>query len=72
MQSIGKFIVVAGLLITIVGVLIYLSDRIPGIGRLPGDIVIKRENFSFYFSLGTSILFSIIISLILYLMRRFS
>ena len=72
MRSMGKFIIIAGLVITAVGLIVYFSDRLPGIGRLPGDIVIKRENFSFYFPLGTSILLSVIVSLILYLIRRFS
>ena len=70
-QSIGKLVIVVGLLIVIVGVAIYFSSRIPWLGRLPGDISIQRENFSFYFPLGTSILLSIIVSVILYLVRRF-
>jgi len=42
------------------------------IGRLPGDIVVKRENFSFYFPLMTSILLSLLLSLVLWLVRKFS
>ena len=68
----GILLIVAGIVIAIVGVLIYFSDQIPLIGRLPGDIRVERKNFSFYFPLATSILLSVIISLVLYLIRRFS
>ena len=68
----GKLIIITGLIIMIVGLFVYFSDQIPLIGRLPGDIRVKRENFTFYFPLATSILLSVIISLILYLIRRFS
>ena len=72
----GKTIIVVGLVIVVIGLIIYFSDRIPLVGRLPGDIVIKRESFSLYFPLGTcillSIVISIVISIVLYLIRRFS
>ncbi len=71
-QQIGKMIIVAGIVLILVGLGFYFSNRLPFLGRMPGDIAIKRENFSFYFPLGTSILLSILISLILYLIRRFS
>ena len=68
----GKIIIVVGLAIVVVGLIVHFSDRIPLVGRLPGDIVIKRENFSFYLPLGTSIILSVILSIVLYLIRRFS
>ena len=68
----GKLVIITGLIVVVVGLIIYFSDQIPWIGRLPGDIRIRRENFTFYFPLATSILLSVIISLILYLIRRFS
>lgn len=68
----GKLLIITGLIIVVLGVIVYFSDRFPSIGRLPGDIVIKRENFTFYFPLATSILLSIIISLIFYLINKFS
>ena len=70
-QPMGKIIIVTGIIIVIIGLVVHFSDRIPLLGRLPGDITIKKENFSFYFPLGTSILLSILISVILYLIRRF-
>ena len=62
--------VLAGLVIAAVGVLLSFGDRIPWLGRLPGDIVIKRETFSFYFPLATSIVVSILLTLLLSLFRR--
>ena len=73
-QALGKLILAAGLVLIVIGIAVYFSDRLPGLnrlGRLPGDIAIRRENFSFYFPLGTSILLSIIVSIVFYLIRRF-
>ncbi len=67
----GLFLIIAGISLAIIGLAIYFSDKLPFLGRLPGDIVIKKENFTFYFPLATSIVLSIIISLILYLVRKF-
>lgn len=68
--GIGKSLIIIGVVLILIGVVISISSRIPFIGRLPGDIYIKRDNFTFYFPLATSILISIIISLILYLFRK--
>ena len=70
--TIGKFLIVVGLSIALVGVTLILLGRFPGlkIGRLPGDIHVERDGWSFYFPLGTSILLSVVISLILWLVRR--
>jgi len=63
-------LVVAGLVIAAVGALLLLSGKIPWLGRLPGDILVKREKFTFYFPLATSLLISLILSLILWLFRK--
>lgn len=70
MNEIGKFLIILGLIILIVGLILTFVGRVPLIGKLPGDLVIERRNFVFYFPLGTSILLSIIISLIVYLVSR--
>jgi hypothetical protein len=70
MTGIGKTLIVLGLLIAAIGGLITLAGRIPWLGRLPGDIFIKRENFTFYFPLATSILLSLLLSLILWLFKK--
>ncbi len=70
MTGMGKALIFLGLIIAAIGVVVYFSGKIPWLGRLPGDIHIKRENFSFYFPLATSILVSLLLSLILWLFRR--
>ncbi|MEK6477601.1 DUF2905 domain-containing protein [Catalinimonas sp. 4WD22] len=67
----GKLLIIFGLIIVVLGAILYFSDRFPSIGKLPGDIIIKRENFTFYFPLATSILLSVIVSLIFYLIKKF-
>jgi hypothetical protein len=69
----GKILIGIGLGIVVLGLLFLLVDRISGLGnvfgwfgKLPGDISIKRENFSFYFPIGTSIALSILLSLLFY------
>lgn len=66
LTALGKMLVLMGVVLVIIGGVIWLAGRFPhiGLGRLPGDILIKRDNFTFYFPLGTSILISIIITLI--------
>jgi hypothetical protein len=72
MQGIGKILIVVGVVLILAGLFFVFSPRIPFLGKLPGDIMVKRENFTFYFPLATSILLSILVSLILYLIRKFS
>lgn len=69
-EILAKIIIIAGILLVLVGGLILLASKIPGVGKLPGDICINKKNFTFYFPLTTSILISIFLSLILYLFFR--
>jgi hypothetical protein len=66
----GKFLIITGLTIVLVGIAVHFSDKIPFLGRLPGDIRIQRDNFTFYFPLATSILLSILVSVILYFINK--
>ncbi len=70
MQDVGKFLIITGIIIVAIGALLFVTGKIPWIGKLPGDIVVQRKNFTFYFPLATSILLSIIISLILWFFGR--
>lgn len=70
MAPLGKALIVAGLLIASVGLLILLSGKFGWIGRLPGDITIRRENFTFHFPLATCLLVSAILTLLLWLFRK--
>ncbi|MCD6551673.1 DUF2905 domain-containing protein [Thermotoga sp.] len=69
-QGIGKILILMGLVLVVFGVLLVLFEKIPFFGKLPGDIVIRRKNFIFYFPLMTSLIISVVISLILYLISR--
>ncbi len=70
MSDIGRWLIFMGILIAAAGVVITFAGKIPWLGKLPGDIYIKRENFSIYIPLATSILLSVIISLILWLIKK--
>jgi hypothetical protein len=65
----GRFLIVAGLVLIGLGVLWMVGERF-GLGRLPGDIVVERGNFRFYFPLATSLVLSLVISLLLWLFSR--
>jgi len=71
MNGMGKLLIGIGLLLVLAGAIILLLGKFPGFRSLPGDIVLKRENFTFYSPLGTSILISIVLTLLLYLWRKF-
>ncbi|QID33404.1 DUF2905 domain-containing protein [Pampinifervens florentissimum] len=69
MSEVGKVILLMGVVLVILGLLLTFFEKLPlGLGRLPGDIVIKRDNFTFYFPLGTSIILSVVLSLLLTLL----
>jgi hypothetical protein len=70
MAGIGKSLIVFGMVIVAIGVLLTLSGKIPWLGRLPGDIYIKRDNFTFYFPLATCILLSALLSLVFWLLKK--
>jgi len=70
MSDLGRVLIVVGVILVIVGAVFLLAPKIPWLGKLPGDISYQRGNFSFYFPLGTCILVSIILTLIMYLFLR--
>ena len=71
-QHTGKLLIILGIIIAAVGGLLLLckNSGIPFIGKLPGDIVIEKKNFIFYFPIATSILLSIILTMIFYFISR--
>ncbi len=70
--ALGKMLVGLGAVIALVGLVLIVAERFPGlrIGRLPGDISVEKPSFRFYFPLGTSILLSIVLSLLFWLFGR--
>jgi hypothetical protein len=68
-MDIRRILIVAGIVLLVAGLLWPLITRL-GLGRLPGDIVVERQNFRFYFPLVTSILVSIVLTALFWLFRR--
>jgi len=66
----GKMLILLGVFIILIGLLLLVGEKIPWVGRLPGDIIIRKKNFTFYFPLVTSILISIILTLLFTLFRK--
>jgi len=76
--AIGKVLIGIGVAIMVIGILLVAVERIPGLGsavswlgKLPGDLSYKRDNVSFYFPIATSIVLSIVLSLVFYLLGWF-
>ncbi|HOK25207.1 MAG TPA: DUF2905 domain-containing protein [Bacteroidales bacterium] len=71
MPQIGKFLVIAGIILIIIGLILWLGgSRLNWIGHLPGDIRIEKENVKFYFPVTTMIVISILLSFILWVIRK--
>lgn len=70
LNSIGRILMLFGLILLIVGGILMLGGKIPWFGRLPGDICIQKKNFTLFFPITTSILISLVISVMLILLRR--
>ena len=71
MNGLGRPLIIMGLVLVAIGLLISFAPRLPTwLGRLPGDITIKRDNFSFYFPLVTCLIISAILSFVMWLFRK--
>jgi hypothetical protein len=69
-SEIGRSLILAGLALVGVGAVLTLVGRVPWLGRLPGDVVIRRERFTLYFPLATSLLVSLLLTLLFSFWRR--
>lgn len=70
MNEIGRLLIVLGGSLLVLGLLLVLAGRIPGLGQLPGDIRIQRDNFTFYAPLGTMLLISVLLTIVLNVLAR--
>jgi hypothetical protein len=70
MSQLGRLLILAGAVLIALGLLLTLAGRWPWLGRLPGDIAIEREHFRFYFPLATSLVISLLLTALLWLLRR--
>ncbi len=69
-SEMGRLLIIIGIFFIVIGFLLIFAPKIPYLGRLPGDISIKKGNFSFYFPIVTCLLLSIIITVLINLFRR--
>ncbi len=70
LPNLGKSLIVIGLILAVIGLVLTISDKIPWLGRLPGDFHYRGENFSFYFPLATSLIISVVLTLVLWFINR--
>ena len=70
LSHLAKILIIIGSATIFLGVLVFMVGKLPWIGKLPGDILVRKGNFTFYFPLATSIVLSLVISLIMYLVSR--
>ena len=70
LAPLGKMLVVLGIVVVGVGLFLWFGDKIPWLGKLPGDILIKKDRFTFYFPLVTCILISLILTLLLSIFKK--
>jgi hypothetical protein len=68
--ELGKLFIALGIVLIALGAALVLAGRIPGLGRWPGDIYIRRGNFTFYFPLVTSVVVSLLLTVVMYLVNR--
>ena len=71
MSFLGKILILFGFLLVILGIFVSFFEKIPYLGKLPGDIYVKKGNFTFYFPLASCVLISVILSLVFYLISKF-
>ena len=71
LQSLARALIFFGVVLVGFGLVLLLAPKMPWVGRLPGDILIQRERFTFYFPLASSLLASVLLSLLLWLIGRF-
>ncbi|HEY3251609.1 MAG TPA: DUF2905 domain-containing protein [Ignavibacteria bacterium] len=72
MQSLGKYLIVFGIIIIIAGLILMFFPKLNFFGKLPGDIEIKRDNFTIYFPIVTSVLLSVLLTLLFWIISYFS
>lgn len=71
LHPLGKILIGVGLMIVLAGIVLMLVDKIPPIGKLPGDIVVRKKNFTFYFPITTLLILNLALWLIIWLIGKF-
>jgi hypothetical protein len=68
--ALGRALIITGAVLLGLGLVLTFAGKVPGLGRLPGDVVYRKGNFTFYFPIVTSIVLSLVLTLLLSLFRR--
>jgi hypothetical protein len=69
-NELGRLLIVVGILVAVIGIILTLAGRLPWLGRLPGDIYVQRGHWTFVFPLATSLLISVVLSIVLWVIGR--
>jgi hypothetical protein len=69
-NELGRLLIVVGILVAVIGIILTLAGRLPWLGRLPGDIYVQRGHWTFVFPLATSLLISVVLSIVLWIIGR--
>jgi hypothetical protein len=69
-QDLGRLLIIGGAIAVAIGIVLLIAPRVPWLGRLPGDILVRRDHFTFYFPVATSIIVSIVLTILLNLFFR--
>lgn len=70
MFGLGRTLISIGILLVIIGVVLVFINKVSGLGKLPGDLLIERKNYTFYFPVTTSIIVSILLSFVFWLISK--
>jgi hypothetical protein len=70
LDALGKTLIIFGVILVGIGLLLTLGDKIPWIGKLPGDLIIKRDKFTLYFPIMTCIIISLLLTLLFSVFRK--
>lgn len=69
-SQLGKLLILAGMVMLVLGLLFYWNEKIPWLGKLPGDIIVKKKNFTFYFPIVTCLVISLVMTLLFFVFNR--
>lgn len=70
MEQLGKTLIIIGAVMAALGLILTISGKLPWLGRLPGDIAVQKKNFTLYFPIATSIIVSLLLTLIFWIIGR--
>ncbi|MFB0565948.1 MAG: DUF2905 domain-containing protein [Candidatus Aminicenantaceae bacterium] len=70
LRNLGNLLIISGVIVIIVGIILKQAVKLKGLGRLPGDIIVQKGNFTFYFPLATCLVLSLVLSLLIFIVLK--